>query len=231
GFTETRRYAKLDRLPAYQEPTLRIYDAVDYALNAFNVPMIGYGGEDDPQLQASVNIREQLAKEGLKLPDPRGLFLVGPQTGLRFHPDTKKEADQFIAGVLPRRTPDRIRFVTYATRYNRCFWITVDGLEKHYERAEVNGEGAEVTTKNIARLTLARRGAVTIDGQPFKSGQLFEKKRNGRWAPAEPAEGLHKRHGLQGPIDDAFLDSFLCVRSTGTPWNQAAGDYARRALD
>ena len=29
--------------------------------------------------------------------------------------------------------------------------------------------------------------------------------------------GLHKRHGLQGPIDDAFLDSFIFVPPTGTP--------------
>ena len=29
--------------------------------------------------------------------------------------------------------------------------------------------------------------------------------------------GLHKRHGLQGPVDDAFLDSFIFVRPTGTP--------------
>ena len=29
--------------------------------------------------------------------------------------------------------------------------------------------------------------------------------------------GLHKQHGLQGPIDDAFLDSFIFVSPTGTP--------------
>ena len=29
-----------------------------------------------------------------------------------------------------------------------------------------------------------------------------------------PAEGLRKKHGLQGPIDDAFMDSFLMVKPT-----------------
>ncbi len=29
-------------------------------------------------------------------------------------------------------------------------------------------------------------------------------------------DGLHKRHGLQGPVDDAFVESFLCVRPTGS---------------
>jgi hypothetical protein len=42
--------------------------------------------------------------------------------------------------------------------------------------------------------------------------------------------GLHKRHGLQGPIDDAFLDPFLLVRPTGTPWNAAVNEQALRTL-
>ena len=64
GYTETRRYGRRDNLPPYQEAMLHYYDAVDYALNAFNTPTVAYGGENDPQLQASVNVREQLAKEG-----------------------------------------------------------------------------------------------------------------------------------------------------------------------
>src|SRR5262249_23320585 len=37
---------------------------------------------------------------------------------------------------------------------------------------------------------------------------------------------LQKVHGFQGPIDDAFTTSFLCVRGTGTPWNDAVQKYA-----
>ena len=37
--------------------------------------------------------------------------------------------------------------------------------------------------------------------------------------------GLHKVHGLQGPIDDAFLDSFVFVSPTGTPIAAAAGKW------
>ena len=29
--------------------------------------------------------------------------------------------------------------------------------------------------------------------------------------------GLRKKHGLQGPIDDAFMNGFVFVRPTGTP--------------
>ncbi len=235
GFTETRRYAKQTDLPPYQEAALHIYDAVDYALNAFNLPMVGYGSEDDPQLQASVNIREQLAREGLALSDLRALFLVGPRVGHRFPPDSKGESSQFIDAALPQRVPNRLRFLTYTARYNRCFWVTVEGLEKHYQRAEVDAErsddGRQVTIKttNVARLLVDQSETLTIDGQKVTGSRVFEKK-EGRWAPGRPAAS-GKTHGLQGPIDDAFLDSFLCVRPTGRPIHPLANDYALSNLD
>src|SRR5438105_2830441 len=44
GFTDTRVYAKLKEIPPYQASTLHIYDAMDYSLNAVNLPVVGYGG-------------------------------------------------------------------------------------------------------------------------------------------------------------------------------------------
>jgi Prolyl oligopeptidase family len=44
-------------------------------------------------------------------------------------------------------------------------------------------------------------------------------------APEQEKE-LRKRHGLQGPIDDAFMDRFLMVRPTGTPLNEKVGKWA-----
>ncbi|WDI41101.1 prolyl oligopeptidase family serine peptidase [Bremerella sp. P1] len=38
--------------------------------------------------------------------------------------------------------------------------------------------------------------------------------------------GLAKVPGMQGPIDDAFLDSFVVVSPTGEPWNEAANTWA-----
>ena len=45
------------------------------------------------------------------------------------------------------------------------------------------------------------------------------RKVDGHWQPVDSDDDgtLRKRHGLQGPIDDAFMDSFLMVRPTGTP--------------
>jgi dienelactone hydrolase len=228
GFTETMNYAKLKDVPPYQRAPMHIYDAMDYTLNIFNVPAVGYGGEIDPQLQASRNIQAQIEREGLKPADLRALFLVGPNTAHKFHPDSKKESDEFINKAVAERqtSPDHIRFVTYTTRYNECFWITLDQLEKQYERAEVDatrkGDRVTIQTKNIARFTLKTPSKAVIDGESVALSTSFE-KRGAQWGPARSFGELHKRHGLQGPIDDVFMDSFLCVRPPG----QFTAQYAK----
>ena len=286
GYTETRRYGHRENLPPYQEAMLHYYDAVDYALNAFNTPTVGYGGEIDAQLQASVNIREQLMREGFRFEpdgpyrwitgDLRALFLVGPQTGHAWHPESRNQSNAFIAQALKSADvrPSHVRFVTYTTRFNAAHWLTVDGLEETYKRAEVearrgdDGKQYTVTTKNISRITFESAGGMfAIDGQtlnadassprvaqpfrtampvaqpfraampvarPFRAAMptvTFEKQ-HGKWALASTdPRGLRKEHGLQGPVDDAFMDAFLCVRPTGTPWNPVTAQWAARALD
>jgi hypothetical protein len=49
-----------------------------------------------------------------------------------------------------------------------------------------------------------------------------------RWREVvHPAiDELAKRHGLQGPIDDAFMSRFVMVRPTGKPLNETIGKWA-----
>ena len=269
GFSDTIKYARLKDVPPHQRKALHIYDAVDYSLNAFNVPAIGYGGELDKQLQASVNIREALQsggfdfnKDGLnwKMAQPpadqeaglRAIFLVGPKSGHKFHPQSRKISAAFIRKQLKARPaqPEELRFTTYSMRYNRCRWLQIEGLKKHLERAEVRAvyKKAEkllvVSTKNISRLSLTppwEISAVELDGQKPKleksaggetlSFQLLE----GRWLPGlatnPGGRELLKKHGLQGPIDDAFMDSFTCVRPTGKPLHPEAHARALKELE
>ncbi len=59
----------------------------------------------------------------------------------------------------------------------------------------------------------------------------IRKNENGEWRAVEgDPEGLHKRHNLQGPIDDAFMDSFIFVRPTGMAANEAVGKWAEAEL-
>src|SRR5204863_6971347 len=55
---------------------------------------------------------------------------------------------------------------------------------------------------------------------------------DGKWKLGpRPSDGrLRKKHGLSGPIDDAFLDSFIFVRPTSKPWNEAAGKWSEAEL-
>ncbi len=45
-----------------------------------------------------------------------------------------------------------------------------------------------------------------------------------------PSEDLRKRHGLQGPIDDAFLESFVFVRPTGKSSHEAIEKWTQSEL-
>ena len=251
GFNDTVRYGRMPFLPAYQQKTLHIYDSRDYALNIFQLPTAAYTGEDDGQIQNLANVREELGKSDITFTrnglnwdtkDLPMIMLVGPHTGHRWEPESRKVANVFIdeAAKKGRMDPDHIRFVTYTTRYNHCHWVTVDGLDTHYERAEVDARRSkadgtiQLRTKNLNALTLQTPGIkkVEIDGQTVAASGANLKlvKRGGTWKEGED-KGLRKRHGLQGPIDDAFLDSFLCVRPTGSTSNDLVGRYGQETLD
>ncbi|MEO5740977.1 MAG: prolyl oligopeptidase family serine peptidase [Vicinamibacterales bacterium] len=257
GYSETKEYAG-NRLPKegltpYQEAALHYVDAEDYALNAFNVPFVSYGGEKDAQLRASVRFREAVEREGFKLTkvspykwtstELRGLFLVGPDTGHAWHKDSKAESEAFLRTSIDEtagKVPNHVRFVTYTMRYNNAHWVTVEGLEESYKRTDVDAKRTDdlkqytVTTKNVARLRFdVPAASFTIDGQTIKTGlnPTFAKA-NGKWAVATGRpSGLHKVNRLQGPIEDAFTDAFLVVRGTGQPWNDGVHNYVNSRFD
>ena len=263
--------ASMPGLPPYQLATLRIWENMEqWALNVFNLPLAGHDGDHDTQvpslpappagvphrgqLESSLRTKAQLVKEGFELegePDFQrvkgtpAIFLISQDTGHGTSPLTRQRLDAFLKEWADRgqTSPDHIRFLTYTTRYNHDYWVTIDGLEKHYERAEVDaqrsggGQHYEIKTKNISRLTLretAQARELQIDGQKIStkgSSELTLEKSAAGWRMARAREsGLHKVHGLQGPIDDAFLDPFILVRPTGQPWNEAVNQQALHTL-
>ncbi len=186
GFTESKRYAKLKDIPPYQEQALHLYDSTDYALNAFNIPIVGYGGENDPQLQASTNIVEALKTLGFGMKTEglitRGegidfLRVVGAKMGHKIDPASAKILDEFhnnhaVKGV--DLNAPRIRFVTYTVKYGKAAWLSVELLRAEYKRTEVDAEiqGASVVVskaENVAVLAVERHAGerITIEGQTF----------------------------------------------------------------
>lgn len=258
GFTTTHGYIKglPDPLPPYQEACLRIYDAVDYAENAYNVPIVSYGGDKDAQLAASLNIQDRL--KPLKIPMT---LLIAPGLAHSFPPEWQKKAEaEYVKyageGKGRKEFPDRVHFVTYTLRYPMCDWVEILGMDHHYQQARVEAEktanGFTVKTANVRSLRLGLQAAdpgaldVRIDGQvvsarPYinQAGALnvYLDRREGRWQSVLPqrllvdrVRRLQKIAGLQGPIDDAFMDAFLCVRGTGKPWHEATQKYAEANL-
>jgi pimeloyl-ACP methyl ester carboxylesterase len=71
---------------------------------------------------------------------------------------------------------------------------------------EEKGEWPTQTLENDQRLRVMSDGS--FRGRFVKADDKWR-----LWEPADDA-GLHKRHNLQGPIDDAFMESFLFVAPT-----------------
>jgi hypothetical protein len=175
GFTDTRRYLRItESLPDYQERAWHIYDAVDYALNLLNTPFVAYGGEKDPQLQASLNMKDAATRLGLPLN-----LVVGPNTEHAYHPESFREIlGQLEAQSRPAALPKQRAFETWSLKYNQGVGITVDALRDHYRRASVRvreeTDRLTVTTENVEGLTLPWPRTVTsvveIDGQTLRAG-------------------------------------------------------------
>lgn len=229
GFAETAVYqnvfSKEPHPPIWEQKLWNLYDATVYAGNLHQCPAIAYSGELDKQMQAADIMSEYMAKEGLELP-----HIIGPEMGHKFHPDSKIEIEKQLSKIVKKGrdlSPTKIRFTTYTLRYNRMCWVTIDALEKHWERAQFNADvtnNLQITTQNITAFSLnpqlcplSAGATVNIDNQELAYAKHYIKT-SGTWAIAEPDQTtLRKRHRLQGPIDDAFMESFLIVTPTGQP--------------
>jgi hypothetical protein len=246
GFSETPQFLKVFQKETVQpqwweEKLWHMYDADDYAINLFNCPTVAYSGEIDIQKQAADVMAEAMAREGMRL-----THIIGPDTAHKYHPDSKIEINRLIDAIAERGRdpyPRRVRFATWTLAYNRMKWVVIDALGKHWERAKVDAEivddhTVDVRSANVTAFTLEmgpggcpldimRKPDVVIDGvrlaarSPMsdRSWSAHFRKDGGQWMAVDHAgePGLLKRHGLQGPIDDAFLSSFIMVRPTGTP--------------
>ena len=253
GFAETKEYQNLaqknDVRPWYEQKLWHWYDATEYAANFYNLPLVAYSGEKDRQIQAAQIMERYLAKEGMAL-----AHVIGPNTEHKYHPDSKPEIAARLEAIAKTGRvayPSSLRFTTYTLRYNRMRWIVLDGLEQHWEKARVNAQildngDIQIETANVSAFSidfgaggwphvLDRAPTIRIDGQraatlqPLTDRSLrgsFVKKGNS-WQVGGAAEGLLKRPGLQGPIDDAFLSSFVMVLPSGAAMHEAAGRWVQ----
>ena len=266
GFAETADFLKVFQKEAvqparYEQKLYHLYDCTDYAANLFNCPTVAYSGEVDSQKQAADVMAAAMRKEGLSL-----THVIGPKTGHAYHPAAKREVNLRIDAIADRGRdplPRHVRFTTYTLRYPESAWVRVEGLGKHWEKANVNAEildahTVRVVTGNVTALTLSMPSgrcplengdgsgpAVRIDDTPaptvpgvplVQSDRSWEihlqRGEGGKWKAVDRIDDgtLRKRPGLQGPIDDAFFDSFLMVRPTGAPRHEPTRSWAEAEM-
>jgi dienelactone hydrolase len=261
GFSETADFLKVFQNEAvkpawYEQKLWHLYDCTDYAVNLFNCPTVAYSGEIDRQKQAADMMAKALNAEGMKL-----THIIGPKTAHAYERGAKEQLNRRIDSIAARgrnAVPGRIRFTTWTLRYNQMLWVTVDGLEQHWERARVDAKLnrsenlIKATTKNVSALTFSlaagecpfdnkRNPKVVLDGQKLEAPPVMSdrswsahfRRQDRKWVTAELSGTgtLEKRHGLQGPIDDAFMDSFLMVSPTGSAMSEKIGQWTAAEMN
>lgn len=249
----------LSATPDYQRTLWRLYDCPHWSRNLVHCPTVAYSGEIDRQKQAADVMEASLANHDIEMIHvigPETAHQIHPVSKI----EIERRMASIAASVTPE-LPTSIDLTTQTLRYNRMHWVRVQGLQKHWQssrvEASIKSNGGEMQiiakTDRITRLqfvfeagqwpgTIPSRPTVLIDGDKIKGPPVrsdrsweFEVVRTGNaWqaADGEP-DALRKRPGMQGPIDDALMDSFLFVTPTGTSsdpavktWTDAESSHA-----
>lgn len=246
-------FVPLDPLTPWQQTALTMVDAIGYAANAGMVPVVAAMGDQDPYFPTQAQMERACEQEGVSI---TGLVDRGAGHGITA--DRTAEQLRLLdehAGRPLEPVRRQIRFVTWTLKFNRCHWIELLRLDKHYQRAEIEARIGEQGTihirepRNVARFAIhspaigAKSITVVIgeitctvpgvqDDHGARRSLVFSKE-TGVWAYEGELHGLRlegKRPGLQGPIDDAFATPFLCVRGTGQAWHPQVGQWADASL-
>ena len=240
----------------YEKKLWHLYDCTDWAVNLNQLPTIAYSGELDSQKQAADIMEDALANEGIALTHligPETKHAIHPESLV----DIENRLTS-LAKTGRNRLPHEIRFVTWTLKYNRIDWLTVTGLKSHWEPARVtamlapafgfpnqadhriivkpeNVTGFRIDIEpGLGPFTPAR--PLHILGQKIPVGtdrsvhaEFHLDGDEWKLGPTPDSE-LRKKHNLQGPIDDAFMDSFVIVRPTGTAKHEAVEKWTTSEL-
>lgn len=240
GFSETQEFLRIfqqeDFKPtAYQQKLLHWYDCPDWTNNLRNVPTVAYSGETDRQKQAADVMEAAYRARGMQLP-----HIIGPQTAHKILAESKPAIQQFIDDALNSgkpTLPNKVDLTTFYLRYHEMAWLSIEGLQRHWHEAVVHAElgdkSIQLKTDNVTRLRIRfsadqlpwsklNKLNINVDAQHLDAEPKLDdsgaalwlvKNERGTWTSQQTFEpqGLIKRPGLQGPIDDAFMSAFIFV--------------------
>lgn len=215
------------------------YDVPPWVENLHNTKVIAYSGQLDPQRKAAEIMLEAARQQGVGIEHVIGADMgqkIDEASAEKIDAVLARWAAE--AEDAYRRT---IRLVTYTLRYPGIDWLSIQAMQEHWQQASVAAELLEpatirLSTENVDRLRLdfTRLGwplqngqsRLEIDGQVFSGPRVTAGQplvieliqQDGDWYELEGGDaaqgigqGLRKRPGLQGPIDDALTGPFLFV--------------------
>ncbi len=228
----------------FEQKLWQMYDCPVWARNLRMLPTIAYSGEIDKQKQAADVMAEAClslpADVRFEL-----THIIAPKTAHKVDPNARVEIERRLAILDKMRStelPKQLSFTTTTLKYNQAHWVTINALKEHWIPATISAEFSSPSTislliDNVTDLslnldanmvsTIAQGLSVDLQGKKFYAAKRSDlswgirlRKFGSNWeqvSPIEPpAKELVKKHGLQGPIDDAFMGPFLFVKPTAT---------------
>jgi pimeloyl-ACP methyl ester carboxylesterase len=225
----TRAQASAGKAPDWMQPQIDIHSTQNLYANARNVDVFFKNAGAGIQGH-STEFADAIVEQG-------GFATTESFPNMPHSFGDQYPYSNFVTELIQRpirRRPAEIKFFTNTLRYDRAYWATIDRLTRHNASARftatyADGKALSVSTTNIDALTLrlnespVPNGAaipVVVDGTEVLRGGLpavlHLSRQDGKWKVGEwKAPARTKKHGLQGPIDDAFNSKFLAVYGEG----------------
>lgn len=230
-------------LRSWEKPLMHHFSTVSWADNGHHLFLYVAQGLRDTPLENSRVLTRRYGELGYELTSE------WPATGHAVWKVTYSGARLWPV-LTARRSPEapaKVTLVTDRLRYGRQYWITVDSIDSPLAMARVDAEvlaprHVAVSTSNVLRLSIARptprveaNGAVTvtIDGKDVEmsgDGPLSIARSADGWHPsARPTTDTQKHAGVEGAIEDAYMEPLVFVYGTLAPnaarANREAAEY------
>jgi dienelactone hydrolase len=253
-------FHKVSLAPTWWEVKLyHLYDCTDWADNLRHCPTVAYSGEIDSQKQAADVMAEALEKQGLHLTHVIGPKTKHSyERHARDEVERRISALAAKGREHDPATVHFTTYTLKYNRGEWVTVDALDRhWEQARIEAHRDGDGEFIVhAQNVKAFTIdlpsgAKPGSIKVNIGPLQTKQgdqaaqtveataiandgrlsISFHRQDGHLVAGRLAEStLRKTHGLQGPIDDAFMDAFLFVRPTGKSANPTVDAWVQSEM-